>query len=95
MESEEKRAMQRSVLVKMVFHLASLLDSAIDRIFRLSLFLSVMLTGIVLALPVMGVWTIFLLAHYLPYPLMPIVVWTMLITLIALAAATDYVRSIS
>jgi hypothetical protein len=53
-----------------------------------------MVTGILIVLPVVGVWTVYAFALFLPYPFGVILVWGMFFALVALAAATDYVRSV-
>jgi hypothetical protein len=69
------------------------LNSFIDRVFGLSLFLCVMLMGILMVLPVIGVWTIYAIAQYLPFPFGAVLIWGMALALVTFAAATDYARS--
>ena len=78
---------------RIVVFIAGALNSLINKLFKFSLFVSVMLFGILLTVPVAGVWTMFVIAYYLPPPLGAILIWAMIFSLIVLAAAVDYVRS--
>jgi hypothetical protein len=78
---------------RIVIFIAGALNSVINRMFKFSLVVSVMLIGLMLTVPVAGVWTMFVLAYYLPQPLGAILIWVIILSLIALAAAVDYVRS--
>lgn len=78
---------------RIVVFIAGALNDVINETFKFPLVVSVMLVGIMLTVPIAGVWTIFVIAYYLPPPLGAILIWTMILSLIVLAAAVDYVRS--
>lgn len=94
MDLDEEEMANLPFIYKIVIFIAGALDSLINKTFRFSLYVSVMMIGILLTVPVVGVWTMFVIAYYLPPPIGAILVWTMIFSLIVLAAAIDYVRSI-
>jgi hypothetical protein len=94
MSLEKTGPVKHRSLVRLVLWFTGSFNSLLNKIFQLSLFLSVMVTGILMILPVVGVWTVFVIGNYLPFPFGAILIWGMAFVLVALAAATDYVRSI-
>jgi len=90
---ESSRQTPNRALARLSRSVAEILNSIIDKVFGLSLFLCVMVTGILLVLPVIGTWAVFAIAQFLPFPLGAIMIWGMAFVLVAFAAATDYARS--
>jgi hypothetical protein len=93
MALDEKELANLPFKYRIVISIARTLESIINRIFKFSLVVSVMLMGLLLTVPVVTVWFLFVLAYYLPSPLGAIMLWTMVFSFITLAAAVDYVRS--
>jgi hypothetical protein len=80
-------------LVKLLLFVAGVVNSIVDTVFRLPLFLSVAVTGLLVSVPVVGVWVLFVLSFGLPPLFRATLIWTMIVLLVLLSAAMDYVRS--
>lgn len=89
----EREARENSILVRIALWIIKVIARLEKFVFNRSLYLSVMLTGIFIVLPMVGTFWLFALAHYLPPLLRAIVIWTPTILIITLAAAVDYLRS--
>jgi len=80
-------------LVKLLLFIAGVVNSIVDTVFRLPLFLSVAVTGFLVSVPVAGIWFLFAISFGLPPLFRAVLIWTMIIFLVLLSAAMDYVRS--
>lgn len=61
---------------------------------RLSLYWYAIVTSFIfMALPVIIVWTIFVIALYSPNPFRYMLIWSLILTLTLLCAAIDYIKT--
>jgi hypothetical protein len=88
-----ERSAKHPRLVKLLLFVAGTINSIIDTVFRLPLFLSVAVTGLLVSVPVVGVWVLFVASFSLPPIFRATLIWTMIGVLVLLSAAMDYVRS--
>lgn len=53
----------------------------------------VVMSFIFLSLPVISVWTIFIIANYLPNPFRAILIWSLILTITLICAVIDYIKT--
>lgn len=80
-------------LVRLLLFICGVANSIVDTVFRLPLFLSVAVTGLLISVPIAGAWYLFALSFSLHPVFRAVLMWTTIIFLVLLSAAMDYVRS--
>jgi membrane-bound acyltransferase YfiQ involved in biofilm formation len=94
MVEREVKAENLPLVVKLVFIVVRVVNFFLDLISnRLPFSISVILTSFVIALPIAGVWYVFLIGNYLPFPWGAVLIWSLTFLVVILAAAVDYVRT--
>lgn len=82
------------LIVKIVLIIVRFVNFFLDLISnRLPFSLSVILTSFAIALPIAGVWYVFLVGNILPFPWGALLIWSLTFIVVTLTVAVDYVRS--
>ena len=92
METKKKKGVS-SFIIKSYVSLVKFVNSILERIFKLPLYLTVLLTSFLISIPIVAVWSFFSLMNFLPNPWRAILIWGLYFLLVILTAAADYVRS--
>lgn len=88
-----EKVAESSPALKIVLVVLKLLEKIDEFTFSRSLYVAATLTGFLIMLPVVAVWSVFLFAHYLPPPFGALLIWTMVFFVVILVAAVDYVQT--
>jgi hypothetical protein len=92
----EKRVRTETLpfIVKVILVIVRVVNFFLDAIQnKLPFSMAVILTSFVIALPIAGVWYVFLIGNILPFPWGAILIWSLTFVVVVLAAAVDYVRT--
>lgn len=81
-------------MIKMVFSIVNLIENLQNHLMKLPLYLYALSMALIfIALPVILVWGIFALIFFLPFYFRAVVIWAVLLVMVALCAAIDYIRA--
>jgi len=82
------------LLVRFAIFVAKVINYVVNLISnKLPFSLAVIVTSLIFSLPVVGAWSIFLFSYYLPPPWGGVLIWALMLVVVTLAAAADYLRS--
>jgi len=83
------------IIVRLILFVAKVLKHFEDYLMkRLPLYRYVLVVSFIyITLPVITVWTIFVIAAYLPNPFRFILIWSLILTLTLLCAVIDYIKT--
>ncbi|RLI39316.1 hypothetical protein DRO69_14430 [Candidatus Bathyarchaeota archaeon] len=78
---------------KIAFFIVKMVSSFLNKVFKLPFSLALFVTSFLISVPVLAVWTLYVIAHYLPQPWRAMLIWSIYIAVVIFAAAADYVIS--